>query len=156
MVVVVRVPEIIPAITADFSPEGKLADIIHQVGKMSRGVLLVNFLPLWYNSPKSIRSVPMIKRKLLLLMPLVLVLVSACRSGGTPTSNVPTATPTALSPTGVATPVPTTAPGTATCRAVKSVFASLPAPDLPPVTAQDWARGPADAPVTLVEYSDFQ
>jgi hypothetical protein len=27
---------------------------------------------------------------------------------------------------------------------------------LPPITAEDWSTGPADASVTILEYSDFQ
>ncbi|NJD60666.1 MAG: hypothetical protein C3F13_03125 [Anaerolineales bacterium] len=29
-------------------------------------------------------------------------------------------------------------------------------PGYPPITDQDWTKGPADAKVTIVEYSDFQ
>lgn len=90
------------------------------------------------------------KVQFFLLATLVLTLVAGCQATRTPTSNVPTAT------TVPATIHPTTVPGTATCRAVTSIFASLPTPDIPPVTAQDWLRGPADAPVTMIEYADFQ
>lgn len=86
------------------------------------------------------------------LLVVVLGLLTGCRGGATPTSNVPTL-PSVATP---ATPTPSPASTTAACRAVPSIFASLPALNIPPVTDADWARGRADALVTLVEYSDFQ
>ncbi len=77
-----------------------------------------------------------------------LSLLASCQKGVTPTSNVPPVPSTA-------TPIPPT-PVSAACRAVPSIFASLPALNVPPVTDADWVRGPASAPVTLIEYSDFQ
>ncbi len=38
----------------------------------------------------------------------------------------------------------------------KSAAAPTATPVYPPVTSTDWVKGPANARVTLVEYSDFQ
>ena len=32
----------------------------------------------------------------------------------------------------------------------------LAAPNVPPVTDEDWSQGPEDAPIVLLEYADFQ
>ncbi len=82
----------------------------------------------------------------------LLMMAVGCGGGQTtPTSNVPTLETTA---TAEASPPPTSSPGQAACRAVSPV--GYPVDDVPPVTDQDWSIGPADAPVTLIEYADFQ
>lgn len=90
-------------------------------------------------------------RRFLPLAAAVTLILVACARGAPPTSNVPTASPP---PTSTPTPIPTRLP--ATCQAVPSLFASLQPINVPPVTEADWVRGPANAPVTLIEYSDFQ
>ncbi len=71
-------------------------------------------------------------------------------------SNVPTLaiTPTTSTEPVETAEVPTSEPGQATCRPVSSI--GQPVDNLPPVTDEDWTRGPADAPVTIIEYSDYQ
>lgn len=91
-------------------------------------------------------------RKFLLpVVAMILLALTACARSATPTSNVPTAIP---SPTPV--PLPTSSPAAATCTAMPSLFGSLQSVNVPPVTEADWVQGPASAPVTLIEYSDFQ
>ncbi|MCS7281748.1 MAG: peptidylprolyl isomerase [Anaerolineae bacterium] len=90
-------------------------------------------------------------RRFLPLAAAVTLILVACARGATPTSNVPTASPP---PTSTPTPISSRTP--ATCQAVPSPFASLQPINVPPVTDADWAQGPASAPVTLIEYSDFQ
>jgi hypothetical protein len=88
----------------------------------------------------------------LLVTVLALGLVVGCaRATPSPTatpSPVPTIPPTAVSAaTATASP-----PGTVACRAAP--FGKV--EGLPPVSDRDWVRGPADASITLIEYSDFQ
>jgi len=73
-------------------------------------------------------------------MAVLLAVAVGCRSTATPTSSVPTAEPTAISTQPAGTPTPSEA----ACYVI------------PPVSDQDWTHGPADAPVTLIEYADFQ
>lgn len=85
------------------------------------------------------------------------LILAACQS---PVPEAPTATlPPPPSPTPVAL---ATQPETGN-RTPGCTVASLSLPDgpptdspIPPVSAQDWTRGPAEAPVTITEYGDFQ
>lgn len=96
------------------------------------------------------------KSALALVLGGLLLVGAGCNSGAatpTPTyaGQVPTLTP---APVATATGMATRVPGSTTCRAVPPVGMLL--TGLPPVTDQDWVRGPATATLTLIEYSDFQ
>ena len=86
---------------------------------------------------------------------LMLVLVVGC--GGEAASPTPSPTPTPAPATAAATAAPPTSvspSGPAVC-----VDAPLDFPlvsDIPPVTEEDHVHGPADAPITVIEYADFQ
>ena len=47
-------------------------------------------------------------------------------------------------------------PPPAQCMVEPSMLASLRLASLPPVSADDWSRGPADAEITIIVYSDYQ
>jgi hypothetical protein len=93
-------------------------------------------------------------RKLaLLLTVLVLGLVAGCAGeAATPT---PSPSPTTAPATATAAPpVSATPSGPAACAAEPFDFPTV--PGVPPVTEEDHVHGPADAPVTIIEYADFQ
>jgi cyclophilin family peptidyl-prolyl cis-trans isomerase/protein-disulfide isomerase len=77
------------------------------------------------------------------------LLLAACAA---PTP-APTSEPTAW------VSLPLTSPGTSSALPpTPSSVSDIPQPTLapiPPITDADWARGPADAPITLLLYSDF-
>lgn len=78
---------------------------------------------------------------------IVLGLAAGCTTTTTPSPTatpMPTKPPTAMSATGT--------PGTVECRA--RPFGKV--EGLPPVSDEDWVRGPAAASITLIEYADFQ
>ena len=101
----------------------------------------------------------------LTLVVLAALLLSACSSAATPTVR-----PGASVSTKTAAPVPTsTEPrpaATATGKAEEATatqkgpsVTDTPAPSAPSfleVGPDEWVHGPADAPVTIIEYADFQ
>jgi cyclophilin family peptidyl-prolyl cis-trans isomerase/protein-disulfide isomerase len=102
-------------------------------------------------------------KRIVLLFALLAVLLAACGGAASTAPGAPARTSTAtlipaqastLPPQATATAQPTPTPIPGGCQ----VVSLLPAgdPTFPPVTAADWTRGPADAAVTILEYSDFQ
>ena len=109
------------------------------------------------------------KLKYLTLVALAALLLSACSSAAEPTATQ--APPTAAQPTATATAAPeetaTVPPATATesSSVATATPESTEATDTPEpadvfaflqVGPDEWVRGPADAPVTIIEYADFQ
>ncbi len=102
-------------------------------------------------------------KKLLPALIVLATLLAACGSAGTPalppTAVLRTATrlPTATTvPTSTRTPIPlpTLTSYPTGCQPASLLPAS--AASIPAVTSNDWVLGPSAAPVTLLEYSDFQ
>ncbi len=95
------------------------------------------------------------KRNLLFSLPvLALILLSACQTGGQTETVAAAPTFTPQSTIQMATE-PDDTPG---CSVVNTGFAPQRPPNspFPDVSASDWRRGPADAPITIIEYGDFQ
>ncbi len=105
------------------------------------------------------------KSVLLLVLGIAMLVLAACQSGAQPaataTSVPPTATQVQPTPRAVpATPTKETAQNgeapPAGCTVVtRSIIPTGESP-FPAVTKDDWQLGPADAAVTIIEYSDFQ
>jgi uncharacterized lipoprotein YbaY len=91
-------------------------------------------------------------RKALYLTMLLALLLAAC-SQSTPTGQGPTAE--VVSTPSAAASQSTRAPGCTVRTRQAQPDATLQAL-LPPPTEKDWVRGPGDAYVTVIEYSDFQ
>jgi len=87
--------------------------------------------------------------KTLLVLLLVLTL-AACAAPAQPSPPLPTATARAV--------VRPSATRPAGCTVVSQDVLSTPDPgaQIPPVTGDDWALGPAEARMTIINYSDFQ
>ena len=97
------------------------------------------------------------KRKLIPgLLTLAAILISACgQAAPVTTAQVSKGTPIPTAASGAVQNTPTHAPG---CTVKTTQFKANPTVEslLPAVTKEDWAKGPADALVTIIEYCDFQ
>jgi hypothetical protein len=112
---------------------------------------------LWYNTAHPVVKENAMRKHALLLVFLLMTLVAGCgkeAASPTPTPTLPPS-PTPV-PQTVATepPASPTPSGPASC--VPAPLDLQAEPRIPPVTEDDHVHGPADAPITFIEYADFQ
>ena len=96
------------------------------------------------------------RKFLLLLTVLLLGLIAGCsQESPSPTPSPPPPSPTPAPEEAIATPLVSATPsGPASC--VADPFDFPVESRIPPVTDEDHVHGPADAPITFIEYADFQ
>jgi hypothetical protein len=98
----------------------------------------------------------MSKRLIWLLGILAVVGLVACGPTATPTLEpTPTAVPTAA-PTATSKPTSTPRPASGSGGSSEGGASSEPGWQIPKVRESDWTHGASDAPLVIVEYSDFQ
>ncbi len=102
------------------------------------------------------------------LFPALVILASLLAACSSSAPITPPPTVTVVPPTATRLPTSTTAPTVGPTNTPEPTFTPfptgcqvtslLPAPVLnfPAVTTNDWTEGPANAPITILEYSDFQ
>lgn len=115
------------------------------------------------------------KRNIVILTLLLALLLSACQAAAPTETNAPNDTPTSVEAGGTETggeaaPTQTAAPGQPEptslasgepmpgCRVTGARLKPNPTLEalFPAVSEQDWIKGPSDATVTILEFSDFQ
>lgn len=100
-------------------------------------------------------------RKIIPLLLLLAVVLSACRGASEAeepeATSSPAVTAVLTQPAAAVTQSAPAASGAlASCTVVSQPDNSQVEEFFPPVSDDDWVKGPADARVTIIEYSDFQ
>ena len=95
----------------------------------------------------------MLRKNLTKITPVLLAFLATACAGAVP--QTPTDAPPAPTlPPATLAPTPTHQPG---CSVVSASYGPEELTNAPiaSISAQDWARGPEDAPVQIIEYGDF-